>query len=190
MNSELDQNRFARALEALQRIATERNIPIAIIGGLGAIRYGYPASTQDIGVSVSKTQLQSFIDVAPGYGFKVAWESKTGWHTLMHGDVEINVVPEGGRARDSSPTLIPGPMQMGVKSGLQYASIETWVELKISSGRQKDQAHIVEVLKKSAPSVIDSIQRHLARVHATYAVQFSQLSAMAAEEQNQEKERR
>jgi len=55
--------------------------------------------------------------------------------------------------------------QMGVESGLQYASIESWVELKISSGRQKDQAHIVEVLKKSVPSTIESIQRHLADVH-------------------------
>ena len=190
MNSDLDQNRFVRALEALQRIATERAIPIAIVGDLGAIRYGYPAATQDIDVSISKTQLQSFIDAAPEYGFKVAWESKTGWHTLMHGDVEINVIPEGGRARDSSPTLIPGPLQMGVESGLKYAAIESWVELKISSGRQKDQAHIVEVLKKSAPSLIESIQKHLESVHASYAVQFSHLAVKAAEEQSQEKERR
>ena len=74
------------------------------------------------------------------------------------------------RARDSSPTLIPGPLQMGVESGLKYAAIESWVELKISSGRQKDQAHIVEVLKKSAPSLIESTQKHLASVRAGYAV--------------------
>jgi len=190
MNTDTEQNRFSRALEGLQRIALERGIPIAIVGGLGAIRYGYPAATQDIDVSVSKSQLQSFIDAAPQYGFKVAWESKSGWHTLMHGDVEINVVPEGGRARDSSPTLIPGPAEMGVESGLQYASIESWVELKISSGRQKDRAHIVEVLKKSKEETFDSIQRHLASVHESYAVQFAQLLSEALVERDQEKERR
>jgi len=70
-------------------------------------------------------------------GFKVAWESTLGWHALTHEDVEINIVPEGGKARDTSPTLIPGPDQMGVKSGLEYASIESWMELKISSGRHR-----------------------------------------------------
>ena len=190
MNTNTEQNRFSRALEALQRIAMERSIPIAIVGGLGAIRYGYPAATQDIDVSVSKTQLQSFLDAALQYGFKVAWESKSGWHTLMHGDVEIKVVPEGGRARASSPTLIPSPMQMGVESGLQYANIESWVELKISSGRQKDRAHIVEVLKKSDEATVENIQRHLISVHESYAVHFVRLVSEAAEERDQEKERR
>jgi uncharacterized protein (UPF0147 family) len=39
-NAELD-NRFAAALSALETLATSQNIPIAIVGGLGAIRYGY-----------------------------------------------------------------------------------------------------------------------------------------------------
>ena len=185
-----DGNRFSRALTDLQQLALDQHIPIAIVGGLAAIRYGYPAATQDIDIAVCKDQLGKLIQWAPRYGMVVAWESKSGWHTLTHGDVEINVVPEGGRARDSSPTEIPGPPQMGVDSGLDYASIESWVELKISSGRQKDRAHVVEVLKKSDEATIDMIHDHLTNVHEQYELTFSQLLGEAIEERQQEKDRR
>ena len=185
-----DGNRFSRALTDLQQLAHEQNIPIAIVGGLAAIRYGYAAATQDIDIAVCKDQLGELVRFAPRYGMVVAWESKTGWHTLTHGDVEINVVPEGGRAKDSSPTVIPSPLQMGVDSGLKYASIESWVELKISSGRQKDRAHVVEVLKKTDEPTIDRVYGHIAQVHGQYELTFRQLLAEAIEERQQEKDRR
>ena len=185
-----DGNRFSRALTDLQRLAHEQGIPIAIVGGLAAIRYGYPAATQDIDIAVRKVQLGTLVAAAPRYGFTIAWESSSGWHTLMHGDVEINIVPEGGRARDSSPTEIPGPQQMGVDSGLEYASIESWVELKISSGRQKDRAHVVEVLKKTDEMTVETIHQHLANVHLQYESTFRQLLTEAIEERRQEKGRR
>lgn len=185
-----DGNRFSRALTDLQQLAIEQDIPMAIVGGLAAIRYGYPAATQDIDIAVGRDQLGKLTELAPRYGIAVAWESKTGWHTLTHGDVEINVVPEGGRAKDSAPTEIPGPQRMGVESGLNYASIESWVELKISSGRQKDRAHVVEVLKKTDEPTIVRIHDHMARVHGQYESAFRQLLAEAIEEREQEKDRR
>lgn len=190
MNTNSDANRFSRALEDMQRLALEQGIPIAIVGGLGAIRYGYPAATQDIDVAIAKDQLAALVLVAPKYGFKIQWESKTGWHTLMHGDVEINVVPEGGKARDTSPTEIPSPVQMGVPIGLAYASIESWMELKISSGRQKDRAHVVEVLKKADESTVERIRHYLSQVHASYQATFSELLAEAIDENRQERGRR
>ncbi|HQZ65009.1 MAG TPA: hypothetical protein PLY87_08035 [Planctomycetaceae bacterium] len=184
------ENRFSLALSSLQQLAEEQGIPIAIVGGLGAIRYGYPAATQDIDVAVSKDQLSALLSVASRYGFVIAFESKLGWHTLTHGDVEINIVPEGGSARDSSPTRIPGPQQMGIDSGLGYASIETWVELKISSGRQKDRAHVVEVLKLADPNTVEKIRSHLNSVHELYEQTMLDLLAEAESEREQEQERK
>lgn len=109
---------------------------------------------------------------------------------MTYGDVEINIVPEGGKARDSSPTDIPGPQQMGVETGLQYASIESWIELKISSGRQKDRAHVVEVLKKADEATIEKINRHLAAIHTEYQTTFALLTTEAIEERRQEQGRR
>jgi hypothetical protein len=184
MNSEV--NRFTRALQDLQQLALQYHIPLAIVGGLGAIHFGYPAATQFIDIAVGREHLGTIIEQL---GFKVAWESKLGWHTLTHEDVEINIVPEGGKARDTSPTLIPGPDQMGVKSGLEYASIESWMELKISSGRQKDRAHVVEVLKVADHSTIEGIRTHIRSVHEAYERVFAELLADAESEHRQEKDR-
>jgi len=190
LNMNAGENRFTRALQDLQRLAEHQNISIAIVGGLGAIHFGYPAATQDIDIAIDRENLQSVIDVSSRYGLKVAWESKLGWHTLTHDDVEINIVPEGGKARDTSPTVIPGPQQMGLETGLHYAPIEYWMELKISSGRQKDRAHVVEVLKTMEKSGVEKIRTHLHLVHAQYEQTFIELVAEADTERQQENGRR
>ena len=190
MGTNKAENRFSIALAALEKLAIENELPIAIVGGLAAIRYGYPAVTDDIDVAVAQSQLGLLLSLAPHYGFRVVWTAKSGWHTLEFGDVEINIVPEGGRARDTSPTSIPGPAELGVARGLGYASLPSWMELKISSGRQKDRAHIVEVLKKSDSANIASIREHLSTVHEGYLQMFEQLVADAQLESEQENERR
>ena len=145
MNSE--ENRFIRALEDLQHLAEKEHISLAIVGGLGAIHFGYPAATQEIDTAIDRRNLQSLLEASSRYGLKIARESKLGWHTLTHDDVGMNIVPEGGKARDTSPTVIPGPQQMGLDTGLHHAPIECWMELKISYGQQRDRAQVVEVLK-------------------------------------------
>ena len=119
-----EENRFTRALEDLQRLSLEKGIPIAIVGGLAAIRYGYPAAT------------------------------------------------------------------LGVKQGLDYATLSGWIELKISSGRQKDRAHVVEVMKKADAESLRSARECIAMVHQSYVALFDQLFADAEEERVQEEERR
>lgn len=184
-----EDNRFSRALEDLQRLAIQEKIPIAIVGGLGAIRYGYPAATQDIDIAVAQNQLAKLILSAHLYGFKILWESLSGWHTLTHGEVEINIVPEGGKARKTAPTCIPSPQILGVQQGLDYALLPGWMELKISSGRQKDRAHVVEVMKKTDESSLTMVRSHLVSVHQNYVQIFDQLYEDAKAEIDQENER-
>lgn len=184
-----EDNRFSRALEDLQRLAINEKIPIAIVGGLGAIRYGYPAATQDIAIVVAQNQLAKLILSAPRYGFKILWESLSGWHTLTHGEVEINIVPEGGKARKTAPTCIPSPQILGVLQGIDYALLPGWMELKISSGRQEDCAHVVEVMKKTDENALTMARNHLVSVHQNYVQIFDQLYEDAKAEIDQENER-
>lgn len=181
-----ESNRFSRALEDLKRLALAEGIPIAVVGGLGAIRYGYPAATQDVDIVVAKTDLDRLLRAAPNFGLKVAWRGKSGWHTLTHGDVEINVVPEGGKAHTQAPTTIPSPAKLGVSSGLDYASLPGWLELKLSSGRQKDRGHIVEVMKASRD---EEIQNARSAIAPAYLTLFDELWRQAQEERTQEAER-
>ena len=182
-------NRFSRALRALEDLANRHGIAIAIVGGLGAIHWGYPAATQDIDIAIGRDDLDRLVAHAPDSGFRVAWHAESGWHTLEYGDVEINSVPEGGHARPDSPTALPSPHEMGGPHGLGYASLPSWIELKISSGRQKDAAHVVEVLKKTTPADVTAVRSHLERVHASYVVRFEELAEQARLELEQERPR-
>ncbi len=74
---------------------------------------------------------------------------------------------------------------MGVDFGLDYASIESWMELKISSGRQKDRAHVVEVLKCCSVDQVASIKSHLHSVHELYERAFLELLAESQAERQQ-----
>lgn len=182
-------NRFTRAFEALNRLAIADGIPLAIVGGLAAIHFGYPAVTEDIDIVVARDDLDRLLADAPHHGFKVQWRSATGWHTLAFEDVEINIVPEGGKARDSSPTTIPGPQALGVAAGLSFSGLAGWVELKLSSGRAKDRTHVVEVLKTLTDAQIAATREYIASVHAQYATLLDQLIAEADDEKRQEQER-
>jgi hypothetical protein len=185
------ENRFSRALDDLRRLSLKESIPIAIVGELCAIHLGYPsAATQDIDIAIAGDRLDAFVAAAPAYGCKLSWNAPSGWHTLTHGDVEIKVVPEGAKAKNSSPTTIPGPKELGVERGLEYASLSGWIELKLSAGRQKDRAHVVEVMKRSDEEALSVARGHIASVHVSYLELFDRLLAEAREERRQEDERR
>lgn len=119
----------------------------------------------------------------------MVWREDSGWHTLEFGDVEITVVPEGGRARRDVPSTIPGPDRSGVAAGLGYAELPGWVELKISSGRQKDLTHVVEVLKRleepQFQAATESIRHRLDSVEPRYGYRFEELVQTAREELDQ-----
>jgi len=60
------------------------------------------------------------------------------------------------------------------------------MELKISSGWQKDRAHMVDVLKTTNQSGVEKIRNHLHLVHAQYEQTFIELLAEAETERQQE----
>jgi hypothetical protein len=184
-----ERNRFRRALDDLDRLSRAAKIPIALVGGMAAVHYGFRGSTEDIDIAVGKDDLDKFLLYAPQFGFKVAWRSKSGWSTLEHGDVEINVVPEGGKSKNTSPTTIPGPRQMGVSEGLGVACLSALMELKVAAGRVKDYGHIVELLKRIPADQIPPCRLHLEGVHPEYLRQFDQLIQQAEEEKAQEGDR-
>lgn len=183
-NSEFDQ-----ALEVLGELARKEGIPLAIIGGMTAIKYGYKRYTKDIDVVVAQQHLDTLIRVAPTYGIKVIWHDPKGWHKFEYQGVRIEVVPEGARPHKDAPTRIPGPRQLGVSEGSSYASLEGWIETKLSSGRRQDEADVVQVLKKADPAAIEKVREHISHVHSLYLRLFDELAAAAEEEKQQEAER-
>lgn len=183
-NSEFDQ-----ALDVLKDLARKEGIPIAIIGGMAAIKHGYRRLTHDVDVVIARQHLDTIVRVAPRYGIKIIWRDPQGWHKFQYEDVRIEVVPEGGKPNKDAPTTIPGPRQLGVLEGSDYASLEGWTETKLASGRRLDQADIVQVLKKTDPAAIQKIREHVGKIHSLYLRLFDELAVAAEEEKQQEAER-
>jgi hypothetical protein len=180
---------FDRVLAVLKDLSHKEGIPLAIIGGMAALKYGYERYTKDIDVVVGQRYLDTLIRVAPSYGIKVIWHDPQGWHKLEYQGVRIEVVPEGAKPNKDAPTTIPGPRHLGVVEGMDYASLEGWIETKLGSGRRQDQADVVRVLNKTDPARIETARAHIAQVHSLYLRLFDELAAAAEEEKQQEAER-
>ena len=160
---------------------------MAIVGGLGAIHHGYERLTRDIDIVIPTLLLDTITCAAPHYGIKVNWKDPEGWHKLSYEGVNIDVVPEGGQPRKDSPRTIPGPKQLGVPQGLDYAHLGGWLETKLSSYRSQDRADVVRVIKVTSPTVLAKARAHIGKVHPVYLERFAQLRGEAIEEKEQER---
>jgi hypothetical protein len=183
------QSKFAKALETLGRLASKEGIPLAIVGGLAAIRFGYERFTKDIDIVVHKQHLDILVRVAPSYGIKVVWKDPEGWHKLQCGDVPVDVVPAGQMPRKDAPAVIPSPEQLDVRDGAGYADIGGWIETKLGSFRVQDRADVVQVIKVTTPAALKKIRKHLDKAHTVYRERFDELMTAAKEEIEQERER-
>jgi hypothetical protein len=186
---EAQASKFTKVLATLQTLSLKEDIPLAIVGGLAAIHHGYERFTKDIDVVVRSGNLAVLTRVAPQYGIKVIWNDPDGWHKLQCQGVSIDVVPEGRKPRKDAPTAIPGPEQLGVRTGAGYAGIAGWMETRLGCYRVQDRADVVQVIKVTAPAVLRRIRKRLGKTHAVYLQRFDELHEAAKEEKEQERER-
>lgn len=180
---------YDRALAVLNTLSRKEGIPLAIVGGMAAIKYGYERNTKGIDVVVAKQHLDAIVRVAPRHGIKVIWHDPDGWHKLSYGGVDIDIVPEGARPRKDAPTTIPGPKQLGVSKRTDYARLAGWMETKLSANRIQDRADVVQVMKRTTSAALMNARSHIANVHPAYLARFEELLAAAEEEKQQEKDR-
>lgn len=183
------ESRFTKALSTLKTLARKEGIPLAIVGGLAAIHFGYERFTKDIDIVAGSGHLDILARVAPRYGIQVVWKDPDGWHKLQCAGVAIDVVPEGRKPRNDAPAGIPGPEELGVREGAEFAGIDGWMETKLGSYRVQDRADIVQVIKVTTAAAIKRIRKRLAKTHATYLERFDELAQTADEEIDQERER-
>jgi hypothetical protein len=180
-------NNYADALQALRNLAEDENIPIAVIGGVAAVYHGYERFTEDMDIVVSAQDFDRIVKVCYKYGFDIVSYNPTGMHVLSYGGFKIEVLEEGMFASDvNNPKAMPSPAELGVTHGLQFVPLEKWVRLKLSGDRAKDNADIVEVLKKKSLEEHQDTEDYLMNFNPGYAERFRQLAKDAEKEKQQE----
>lgn len=174
-------NVYQEALNALGRLSREERIPLAIIGGAATIYHGYPRFTKDLDIVVRTNDFEQIIRVAHEYGIKVKSFNPTGFHAMEYKGVPIDVIREGTYDYRDNSGGIPSPANMGVSEGLGFASLASWVRIKLLSGRAKDDADIVEVMKVKGYEA-EQVSSYLATLGGDYKDKFAELTKKAQEE--------
>lgn len=169
-------NPYAEALRALEKMSHEEGIPLAVIGGAASIYHGNNRSTKDIDVAVSAEHFDDLVRSCHEYGFKSKSYNPTGIHELSYKGIDIEVAKEGMFAADPrSPVALPHPKELGVSKGFGFANLPSWVRLKISGGRPKDEEDIIEVLANKPPEVIQQVEQYLRTLPPEYLQKFNDL---------------
>ena len=184
-------NIFSQALAKLENVSQRMQSPLAIVGGLAGIYYQSRVTTVDIDIVVAADRLDDFLRECVAEGLEIQRRSDSGWHSVVfragQETVEIQVVPEGGKSpRDPAyapPT--PSPAELGVVSGLGYASFAGWVVLKLVANRDKDRYHLIEALKHASEAQAAEVVVKLRPLDASYLREFQRLF-QAAQDENQE----
>jgi len=159
-----------RLADDLAGIARELCITPVVIGGMAVNHHGYLRLTADLAVLVSKaaaTPLLRRLRSEPGWkrhseGFK---------NTVL--GVSVDICVEGEKTAPDSAERFPSPSELAVVNTrpLPVPTLAELVALKVMSGRARDDADVVELLK-----------RHRSRIPALRRKASQRLRTAAARE--------
>lgn len=183
--------RWGRVVRALDHLLQAVQCEAVVGGGWAVWRYGYAGRvTQDIDIVLAADRIDEFLRAASVAGFDVLPLAPGRWPKILHREtgIKVDILPEGGRPGTVSrpaPTTVPHPSRMGASgSTLRYVSLPLLIELKIAAGRPRDDADVAELIRAN-PEQVDAVRRHLASVHADYAVAFDRLVQRAADQRDE-----
>ena len=152
-------NPIQDAINSLKKLADDEGIAIAIIGGAAAAYHGYPRSTKDVDVVVSTTDFHKIMRVSHEYGFvNLSYNPSKMCEMIYQHNMSPDVfkLPNGKTVRgvlievlEEGMMDVPSPTKMGVVKGLGFASLKSWIGMKLKAGRMQDLADVVQVLKKT-----------------------------------------
>jgi len=114
-----------------------------IAGGVAVIHYGYKRYTHVIDILYPNHDEADILRRLKK-DFKIVLKAENGWHHFEHRKtkVRLELIPEGGLTQYG---FIPGPKIVGGENG--FVSLFGLVWMKLVSGREKNDADLMEVAK-------------------------------------------
>lgn len=136
-----------RLAEDLARLCRDLRFPPVVIGGLAVNHHGYMRFTADVDVLVARE------DAVPLYR---RLKSETGWRRHAGGfkntilGVSLDICVEGERTAPRSEEVFPSPAALRTVPvrPLPVPALPELIALKVMSGRARDDADVVELLKR------------------------------------------
>jgi hypothetical protein len=136
-----------RLAEELARLCREAGVRPLVVGGLAVNHHGYMRFTADVDILVAREEavpLYRRLKAEPGWkrhaeGFK---------NTFV--DVGLDICVEGERTSPGSAEEFPAPAELRKVDvrPLPVPALAELIALKVMSGRARDDADVVELLKR------------------------------------------
>ena len=138
-----------RLVDDLARLCSEANVKPVVIGGLAVNHHGYMRFTADVDILVARAEV---------VGLYRRLRSEPGWKKHAEGfkntvlGVGLDVCVEGERTAPRSREELPDPAELAVidVGPLPVPELSELLALKVMSGRARDDADVVELLKRHA----------------------------------------
>jgi hypothetical protein len=136
-----------RLADELARVSQELGVRPVVIGGLAVNHHGYMRFTADVDVLVARAdavELYRRLRSEPG------WRRQTEGFKNTELGVGLDICVEGERTAPRSAEEFPDPARLrtvGVRP-LPVVALPDLIALKVMSGRARDDADVVELLKR------------------------------------------
>jgi hypothetical protein len=166
----------------LQVLCRELGVKPVIIGGLAVSHHGYARFTADVDILLSREEAATLYR---------RLKSEPGWKRYAEGfkntffDVGLDVCVEGERTSPRSEEVFPNPREVRTLAvrPIPVIDLAGLIALKVKSGRARDDADVVELLKRHA-SRSGALRRSAVRLLATREAKarLEELAARAREE--------
>lgn len=136
-----------RLIDDLARLCAEAGVRPVVIGGLAVNHHGYMRVTADVDILVAREEAVALYR---------RLRSEPGWKRYAEGfkntelSVGLDIWVEGERTAPRSTEEFPDPAELGVVEvgPLPVPTLAELLALKVMSGRARDDADVVELLKR------------------------------------------
>jgi hypothetical protein len=171
-----------RLVDELKRVCDGLGIAPLVIGGLAVNHHGYARFTQDVDLLVSREDAGRLL---------ARLKSTAGWRRYGEGfkntvlGVAVDICVEGDRTAPGEDERFPAPGELRRISvrPLPVPALAEVLALKAMSGRARDEADVVELLKRN-PRRIPALRRS-ASARVRTAAARARLSAWTARAQDE-----
>lgn len=165
---------LATTMRKAAKVLGDNVIPHLIVGGMAVQERGYPRTTTavDIIVPIIRTARQALLDA----GFEQSMKSRNAV-VDPKSDFEIYLLPGGKRLMPNAP--LPLPLPTTVSDEPQIVFLDSLINMKLSAGRAKDFADVVQLIK--ANSLLKNYRANTA-VEADYQKAWATAAAEQAAE--------
>jgi hypothetical protein len=131
----------------LARLCEEAGVAPLVIGGLAVNHHGYARFTADVDLLVSRGEASKLVQ---------RFKQEHGWRRHREGfkntllDVGVDICVEGDRTSPRSAETFPAPGNLRSVSvrPLPVPALSELIALKVMPGRARDDADVVELLKR------------------------------------------